>query len=734
MVPIAIRRFGLTYQFIFRGLLPSLFYSFFAVFPVRSPLDRNAPWLKYAYVGAFMLVGLPFVWIVAVTGSYAATVEFSEYFKRWFDPSSISVAYTVGGFALGLISLAWNALHPPTSDVRRKTRVMMLGTVAGTIPLIVMIWWPFQSGKEASPLSLPFYFWVLSVAGLTLVPLSFAYAVVKHRVMEIPVLLKRSARYFLVRRGFALSITLASIGAAWVFVRFFFQFFPWVQASGSGALVTVGMAGAGVGGLIAVGTARIQEEVRHRLDRAFFRGQYDARQILEDLAERIRNAQNCAQLESLLEKQITQALHPTSLAVYVESGEGQLQTSADNVPKGLSQISTEHPLLKEIARRGRPSDVPPPSSVLFAPFATFEPLNLECIIPVPGRDNRLVGAIVLGPRLSEEPYSREDKRLLTSVANQAGVAIESIRLAERMAQQLVAERRVAYESEMARQVQSRLLPQRAPAMQTLDYAGICIQARAVGGDYYDFLDLGAGRIALVLADVSGKGMPAALLMAGLQATMRTHCTAGLSDLATTMRRVNQLVYESTAPQHFVTLFVAEYNDVSRRLQYVNCGHNPPILIECNGIVQHLSATASVLGAFADWECAVEEVAMDFGDTLVLFTDGVTEAANNEGEEFGEERLIDALREHLHEKSARALEAVTRVVQEYGGKDQADDLTMIVARIVEPCRIQSPDVNVTEPQYAGEQTTLVGDPGAAARVGGPHGRLDSRPYYHSQHQR
>jgi hypothetical protein len=269
LVPIAIRRFGLTYQFIFRGLLPGLFYCFFAVFPVRSPLDRNAPWLKYAFVGAFMLVGLPFVWTVAVTGSYAATVEFSEYLKRWFNPNGISVAYTAGGFALGLLSLAWNTLHPPTSDVKRKTRVMMLGTVAGTIPLIVMIWLPFQSGKEASPLSLPFYFWVLSVASLTLVPLSFAYAVVKHRVMEIPVLLKRSARYLLVRRGFALFITIASIGAAWVFVRFFFQFFPWLHASGNGAVVTIGMAGAGVGGLIAVGTARIQDGVRHRLDRAF---------------------------------------------------------------------------------------------------------------------------------------------------------------------------------------------------------------------------------------------------------------------------------------------------------------------------------------------------------------------------------------------------------------------------------------------------------------------------------
>ena len=259
--------------------------------------------------------------------------------------------------------------------------------------------------------------------------------------------------------------------------------------------------------------------------------------------------------------------------------------------------------------------MPPPDSDLFAPFSMVEPLQCECIIPLPARDGRLVGVIVLGPRLSEEPYSREDKRLLTSVANQAGVAIESIRLAEKMAAQLVAERRTAYESEMARQVQARLLPQRAPVMQTLDYAGVCIQARAVGGDYYDFLDLGAGKIAIVLADVSGKGMPAALLMAGLQATMRTHCTAGRADLATMMRQVNKLLYESTAPQHFVTLFVAEYDDASRRLQFVNCGHNPPILLSRNGIVQRLSATASVLGAFRNGSAQSKRSRWNFGDTL-----------------------------------------------------------------------------------------------------------------------
>jgi len=682
LVPLAIRRFALTFGFVFRGLLPALFYFFFAVFPVRSPLDRRIPWLKYILLGSAALIELPLAWSIAATGSMATTFATAEHVRRWFDPTLVTTAYFIGPLLLGLVSLAWNSLHAPTGEAKRKTRVLAMGMAAGLIPLIAMTFYLVHSQRQPSPLSTPFYVWVLSVAGLTLVPLSFAYAVVKHRVMEIPVLLKRSARYLLVRRGFALFITLASIGAAWAFVRFFFQFFPWLRATGSSAVVSVGMAGAGVGGLIAVGTSRIQEGVRHRLDRAFFRGQYDARQILEELPERIRAVQNTTQLARLLQEQITKALSPSALILYVEVADGLLETAADDIPSELHQLAAEHPLLKEIARRGRPVDVPAPASALFEPFSMLAALQPECIIPLPARDGRLVGAIVIGPRLSEEPYSGEDKRLLSSVANQAGVAIESIRLAEKMAQQLIAERRTAYESEMARQVQARLLPQRAPVMQTLDYAGICIQARAVGGDYYDFLDLGTGRIALVLADVSGKGMPAALLMAGLQATMRTHCTAGLDDLATMMRQINKLLYESTAPQHFVTLFIAEYDDASRRLQFVNCGHNPPILLRRGGTVQRLCATACVLGAFPQWECTVEEVTMDAGDTIALFTDGVTEAANQEGEEFGEERLIAVLCEHRCQSAARVLEATTRVVQGFGGSDQADDLTLIVARAVE----------------------------------------------------
>jgi sigma-B regulation protein RsbU (phosphoserine phosphatase) len=402
LIPVSIRQFGLTFQFLFQALFPAVFYYFFAVFPVSSPLDRRVPWLKYALLGTAVLVELPLALRIVASGSTVTIFEVAEYFRRWFNPTVVSTVYLIGALLLGLISLAWNGWRAPTVEAKRKIRVLALGTAAGLVPMLGMTVFVLQSGKEVSPLSLPFYLWIFNVAALILVPVSFAYAVVKHRVMDIPVLLKRSARYLLVRRGFALFITSASIGAAWVFVRFFFQFFPWLHTTGGAAVVTVGMAGAGVGGLIAVGTSRLQDGVRHQLDRSFFRGQYDARQILEDLAERIRTAQNTSLLAGLLEEQITKALHPSSLTLYVEISDGMLQTTSDDIPSELHQLKTDHPLLEDLVRRGRPIDMPPPNSEMSDPFSILEPLQPECIIPLPARDGRLVGVIVLGPRLSEE--------------------------------------------------------------------------------------------------------------------------------------------------------------------------------------------------------------------------------------------------------------------------------------------------------------------------------------------
>jgi len=229
------------------------------------------------------------------------------------------------------------------------------------------------------------------------------------------------------------------------------------------------------------------------------------------------------------------------------------------------------------------------------------------------------------------------------------------------------------------QVQSKLFPQKMPSLQTLDYAGACTQARAVGGDYYDFLDLGPGRLALVLADVAGKGIAAALLMANLQANLRSQYALALDDLSSLLRSVNRLFHESTAPERYATLFFGIYEDATRRLRYVNCGHNPPMLLRADGKVEWLEATATVLGLFDTWDCAVGETRLDSGDTLIVYSDGVTEARNDQGEEFGQDRLLEAALNLNHLGASSLLETLVPRVQQFCSYEQDDDLTLLVIR-------------------------------------------------------
>jgi serine phosphatase RsbU (regulator of sigma subunit)/catechol 2,3-dioxygenase-like lactoylglutathione lyase family enzyme len=253
--------------------------------------------------------------------------------------------------------------------------------------------------------------------------------------------------------------------------------------------------------------------------------------------------------------------------------------------------------------------------------------------------------------------------------------------AQRRAQQqrIEAEQRAVQEIEIAKQVQSRLFPQILPKLATLDYAGICHQARQVGGDYYDFLSLGDNRLGLVIGDISGKGIAAALLMANLQANLRGQCAIHRDDPRRLLNAVNQLFCENTPNGSFATLFYAEYCDTSRRLRYANCGHLCGFVLRDDTSVESLHATATILGAFKEWDCEVGECQLQSGDTFVLYTDGVTESFNPALEEFGEERLLESLRRN---KSLTPCELVTAIVNEvrlHSPHQQHDDITLIAAR-------------------------------------------------------
>ncbi|HET8644610.1 MAG TPA: SpoIIE family protein phosphatase, partial [Vicinamibacteria bacterium] len=394
-------------------------------------------------------------------------------------------------------------------------------------------------------------------------------------------------------------------------------------------------------------------------------------------AQRARQATSREDLAALIDDKVFTALLPRSLSVYLERAPGRLERSTGTAGKP-EVLDAGHPTLLLLAQRGQPLEVPEARQdlALPPPLAASAP---ECLVPILARDGRLGGLVCLGPRLSDEPYSREDMALLASVASQAGLTLESLRLAEQMSERLDLERRAAHELQLAQEVQRRLLPQEHPPLGTLEYAGRCVQARAVGGDYYDFLDLGPGRLGLVLADVSGKGFAAALLMAALQASLRSRDPEDLRDLPRQLRAVNHLLFRSSEVSRFATLFIGVYDDAQRRLVYANCGHNPPLLVRAGGDVQRLEPTGPVLGLLEDWECTAVEVTLAPRDMLALYTDGVVEAFSDDGEEFGESRLLAALCARSGAPLPDVVDALVLEVGRFSGHEQEDDLTLLLAR-------------------------------------------------------
>jgi serine phosphatase RsbU (regulator of sigma subunit)/predicted enzyme related to lactoylglutathione lyase len=242
-----------------------------------------------------------------------------------------------------------------------------------------------------------------------------------------------------------------------------------------------------------------------------------------------------------------------------------------------------------------------------------------------------------------------------------------------------AERRAARELEIARDVQARLFPQSLPPMKTLEYAGMCMQARQVGGDYYDFLDLGQERLGLVLSDIAGKGIAGALLMANLQANLRSQCAIALDQPKAFLRSVNRLFFENTSDGAYATLFFGEYDERGGKLRYVNCGHLPALLVRLDETVERLEATCTVLGLFDDWDCDVGERQLDPGDMLVIYTDGVTESFHEDEEQFGETRLLETVLKHRDAEPRELIARVIEEVQRFNPHEQQDDITLIAAK-------------------------------------------------------
>ena len=261
--------------------------------------------------------------------------------------------------------------------------------------------------------------------------------------------------------------------------------------------------------------------------------------------------------------------------------------------------------------------------------------------------------------------------------------LENSRLAARIAAEVAHRVERNHELDSAREVQQRLFPQAYPPIAGLDYAGACRPARGVGGDYYDFIRLSDTELGIAIGDVSGKGISAALLMATLRAYLHVQTQGRVTDLAGVMMSLNRLVYESSSANRYASFFYAQYDSSTRVLEYVNAGHNPPLIFRTSDQhdVLRLEVGGPVIGLIPTCSYVAQSVTLEEGDVLVLFTDGISEAMNAAGEEWGDERLTQVIAANRALPARQLIDRIMRTSDEFvAGAAQYDDMTLVTAKV------------------------------------------------------
>lgn len=363
------------------------------------------------------------------------------------------------------------------------------------------------------------------------------------------------------------------------------------------------------------------------------------------------------------ERGVLLAIEGDQLAVKASSGGNNFRISSgvrDRVLRDKASILVND-VMSDEAFRGMQSLVQQQVRMLMA-------------VPLQTAENVIGLIYVDSPTLVRE-FTADDLNLLTVLANVAAIRIEHARLAE--VEQ--AEKILAKDLEQAAIIQRGLLPSQPPETPGLDIAGYNAACRTVGGDYYDYLPWADGRVAVALGDVSGKAMPAALLMTSLQARVRVLAEQS-TDVAEMLTRLNKHTAANCPSNRFITFFIATIDVASGALTYASAGHNPPMLVRRNGEIEMLTGGGLIMGLFPKARYEAYQSQLNKGDALVIFSDGVTEATNSAGDEYGEERLAALLKNNISLSAARLASAITKDVDDFvAGAPTADDLTLVVVR-------------------------------------------------------
>ncbi len=666
---------GMIYHQSLQNGWPIAMMLFGLYFPERLVYDRRWPWFKWLLIVPLTLHLILNVVMRVVQAHHAA---WAVPIDRFLEPLDRPL-FVLGLIAIGLFffSIGTKAGMTQNRDARRRLSLLLWAAQISLTPVFLIVLKDFfmsQPRFETTP------GWLLAVVLLPLIlfPVMLAYLIVVQRAMDVRVMIRQSMQYLLAKNSVRVLQT------AFIFIVIFGAAFLATEPDMKKRPERIQIIAEGLIGAVLV--QRLASKLRGWVDRRFFGEAYNAELVLSDLAEKVRTIVETEPLLDIVARRIAESLHVSRVALLLPRGAGTFQPAyALGYPDPPWVSIPENSATAEQLKRERHAQVYPEdeTSWIYRPDITEEErralqnLQSQLLLPL-SLNQKLLGILSLGPKQSEAPFTKEDLRLLGSVATQTGLALENSRLTAEVASEVAQRERMNRELEIAREVQERLFPQELPKFDGIDYAGSCRPALGVGGDYYDFIKLSATDLGIAIGDVSGKGIPAALLMASLRASLRGQTIRRDGDLAQLMANVNTLVYDSSTSNRYATFFYAEYNTARRTLHYVNAGHNPPLVFRKNWDVIRLDVGGPVVGLLPNFPYEQGTIELQPGDLLVAFTDGISEAMNARDEEWGEERLIECVRKSVGLNANDMMMRIVASADEFvAGAKQHDDMTIIV---------------------------------------------------------
>lgn len=610
--PLAIQAFAIAIDTFLNVTWTASMLLFGIYFPDPHSRTRIAAWTRWAVALPLFVLAVLFSFVNVAGSSFRLDLSPIVPLLRALNIPAIGLSFVA--VAVFFANIPYKAARETNPDSRRRLRLFFWGANATLTPLLVLI---VLSRVSGSLDRVPFWMTAILLILMSMFPAVVTYVIVVERALDLRVVVRQGLQYALASQG--LHVVQILLTGAIIFL---------VADLATGAEVrrVERLRNIALAVIAVVLVTRFARGLQRWLDRRFFRDQAEAERLLLEVSQQVRGVIEPERLRSLVSETVSQALH-------VECVELKLNGAGDAVR------------------------------------------NAELKLPLESGSRRL-GWLILGPRRSEEPYSRSDIRLLETVAAQTALALDNARLVSAVAEEAAHRERIQREIEIAREVQERIFPQRKPAVDGLDYSGLYRPAESVGGDCFEYMMDEAGRLWLAIGDVAGKGIPAAMLMAGVNAALRGLLSAGVSEVGSVINHLNRVLYESTPKNRFVTLLLVRY-EPSGRLVYASAGHCPMLVLRASGEQEWLTTRGVGLGLTGRSQYQQAETTLSAGDAFLLYTDGVTEARNVAGEEFGEARLALS----CEGDSAHGLAAsVLRALESFSaGAPQHDDITLLAAK-------------------------------------------------------